>query len=240
MKPLVVASNMFNEIHQLQGDDWLSNWYVNMCNIADMGILIVDTGSTDGTIEYFKGKQNVTVVVDDIILREGYGPARNHLRDMSKKHYPDAQWVVYLDGDERINPSDYHRFRFMKDYLDDRFDIIAFPRKNMVQKGRLKTKRDIHVNPDYQARMSRLYAPIKYVNRLHESVEGARGIFADIKNPKIEHYHRSTNKEKRDYIGKVCVHLWQKQNEENPGSLPKHHKQHIYEELLDKEGLVHN
>lgn len=237
MRKLVVASNMYNEIKQLQGDDWLSNWWVNMSEIADAGIVIVDNGSTDGTKEFFESKDNVRYVIDDIIVKEGYGPARNHLRAMSKKYFPDALWCLYLDGDERINPSDYHRLRFLKDNLADDYDVIALPRKNMIKKGSRETKRDINVHMDPQARMSRLDSEkILYVDRVHESLTGHRGLLLDINNPHIEHYHHDTDKEKRDQVGKLCVHLWNKQDEENPGKYVKHHKHDLYEGKLKQEG----
>jgi len=118
-KPIVVASNMFNEI------DHVEDWYANMCQIADAGILIVDTGSTDGTREFFESKDNVVFITDDIILREGYGPARNHLREMSKKHFPESHWMIYLDADERLLEEDFHTLRFLKEYLEEEYDVIA-------------------------------------------------------------------------------------------------------------------
>ena len=50
MKKLTVASNMFNEI------DALPRWFGFVKEIADGGILIVDSGSTDGTVEYAKAE----------------------------------------------------------------------------------------------------------------------------------------------------------------------------------------
>jgi len=224
-KPLVVASNMFNEIDQVE------SWYANMCDIADGGILIVDTGSTDGTKEFFESKDNVVFITDDIILREGYGPARNHLRGMSIQHFPEAHWMIYLDADERIMKEDYHTLRFLKEYLIDQFDVIALPRLNRLDKNTLDTKVDFHVHPDYQARMTRLYAPITYIRKLHEQIVGYNQIYAELTNPKIHHFHRSTSEEKRDYIGKVCAKL-HLEDDEHGHTYPEHHKEAHYRELF--------
>ena len=43
---IIVGSNMYNERPQVEG------WLANVRDFAD-GIFIVDTGSTDGTIEFF-------------------------------------------------------------------------------------------------------------------------------------------------------------------------------------------
>jgi len=230
VKPLVIASNMFNEIDQVE------DWYANMCQIADAGILIVDTGSTDGTREFFESKDNVVFITDDIILREGYGPARNHLREMSRKHFPESHWMIYLDADERIMPEDFHTLRFLKEYLEDEYDVIALPRLNRLNKDTLDTKVDIHIQADYQARMTRLSSVLQYVRKLHEQIVGQNKIFADLENPKIHHFHRSTDQGKRDYIGKVCAKL-HSEDAEWGETYGKHHKEDFYYKQYLEVGL---
>jgi len=230
MKPLVVASNMFNEIDQVE------SWYANMCEVADSGIVVVDTGSDDGTREFFESKPNVVFITDDIILREGYGPARNHLREMSRQHFPEAHWMIYLDADERIEKEDYHNLRFLKDYLIPEYDVIALPRANRLSHDTKETKVDVMVNPDYQARMTRLDSPLRYIRKLHEQIVGFKQILAFTSNPKIQHFHRTTSPEKRDYIGKVCAKLHM-EDAEHGDSYPMHHKEQHYRDLLEKEGL---
>ena len=224
---------MFNEINQLDCED---SWYENMCHIADGGILIVDTGSTDGTKEFFESKDNVVFITDDIILEEGYGPARNHLRGMSIQHYPESHWVCYLDADERIMEEDFHTLRFLKEYLNEDYDVIALPRLNRLDKHTLDTKVDFHVHPDYQARMTRLKSPLVYVRKLHEQILGFEKIYSELTNPKIHHFHRSTDQKKRDYIGKMCAKLHM-EDDEYGKTYPEHHKEAHYRELLEKEGL---
>jgi glycosyltransferase involved in cell wall biosynthesis len=230
LKKLVVASNMFNEIDQVE------SWYDNMVKIADGGILIVDTGSDDGTKEFFEGKEDVVFITDDIILREGYGNSRNHLRAMSRKHYPDAHWMIYLDGDERIMQDDFHKLRFLKDYLIPEYDVIALPRLNRLDKDTTATKNDYMIAPDYQARMTRLGSHLHYIRKLHENIVDYNKMYAQLNNPKIHHFHRSTDQKKRDYIGKMCAKL-HTEDEEWGKSYPEHHKEAYYRDLLEKEGL---
>jgi glycosyltransferase involved in cell wall biosynthesis len=228
IKKACLASNMLNEVEQIP------RWLESFKPVADGGMLVVDGGSTDGTIELLE-KNGVTVVVDNIIQREGYGPARNHLREMARKHFPEAEWLAYFDADETIDESDRHQFRFLKDYLIEDFDVIAFPRIDWMNTERTKAAKDWRANPDYQARMSRLGSEVVYQRRLHELVANFRQIYADLSNPKINHFHRSADQKKRDFVGKLCAMLHQK--DEMGSSYPEHPKEAYYRELLEKEGL---
>jgi len=229
MKKLVVASNMKNEIEQVE------EWYDFVKEIAD-GVLIVDTFSTDGSFEFFKDKPNVEILQSNIIVEQGYGPARNNLRIESKKYFPDAHWCIYLDFDERLDPEEFHQLRFLKDYLIDDYDVIAFPRIDWVDKERTAMAKDWHTNPDWQARMTRLNNPISYVRILHEQITGHKAIYCDLKNPKINHFHRATSPKKRDSIGKLCSKL-HADDIEFGKTYPQHHKEAMYYERYLKEGL---
>ncbi len=227
MQKLVVASNMMNERPQLGA------WFSFAKKIADGGILIVDTGSTDGTVE-FALQQGAIVISDDIIRREGYGPARNQLRELSKIHFPDAKWMVYYDADEDILPEEFHILRWIKDYLIKDFDVVAFPRIDWYDKERTKAANDYRYAPDWQARMTRLDSPLTYVRRLHEQLYNCKGIYCNLTTPKINHYHRAIT-DKRDSIGRLCAYLHSKDEYKN--TYPEHPKEAFYMEQYLKEGL---
>jgi len=229
MKPLCIASNFLNERPQLDG------WLAFVKPIADGGILVVDGGSTDGTRGFLE-ENGVLVIVDNIIQREGYGPARNHLREMTKKHFPKSQWMCYLDADERIDEEDFHQLRYLKDYLIDDFDVIGLPRIDWYDNAKTKAAKDWRVNPDWQARMTRLDRPIRYIRKLHEQITGHKNIFTNMTNPKINHFHRDTPQEKRDFVGKLCAKLHMEDSKYG-ATYPEHHKEAEYRERLQKEGL---
>jgi len=232
VKPLVIASNGFNEIDQVE------SWFDNMMPIAN-GMLIVDSGSTDGTIDFFRKKAKdfpVVIIVDDIIQREGYGPARNHLRRESKARFPGAHWMGFFDFDERILPSDWHQLRWVKDNLIDKYDVIALPRIDWLDLEMTTMAKPWQAHPDWQARMTRLGSPIQYVRKLHEQITGNRGIFSRLTNPKINHFHRIAGQDKRDFIGKLCAKLHM-EDDEFGGTYPMHHKEQHYRDLLKEEGL---
>jgi len=228
MKPLCICSNMLNEKPQLEG------WLASMKPMADAGIIVVDGGSTDGTKEFLE-ENGVIVITDNIIQREGYGPARNHLRRMAKDHFPEAHWCAYFDADERIMKEDHHKMRFLKDYLIDFYDVIGLPRIDWLDENMTEMAKDWHINPDWQARMTRLNTGIVYVRRLHEQITGHNNISTSLQHPKINHFHRTAGQEKRDMIGKLCAKLHME--DEYKDSYPEHHKEAYYRELYLKEGL---
>lgn len=228
MKPLVVASNMFQERPRLE------RWFDCFEQIADAGILIVDSGSEDWTIEYARGR-GAKVFVDDIIRKEGYGPARNQLRQLAKEYWPDAHWLAYFDADETISEKDLHKLRFLKDYLIDAYDVIAFPRIDWKDEKMKEAANIVEIAPDWQSRMTRLASPLVYVRKLHEQIMNHTKLYMSISNPKINHFHRST-KEKRDFIGKLCAHLHM-QDREWGHTYPEHPKESHYRKLLNLEGL---
>ena len=224
---MVIASNMLNEIEQLPR--WF-DWAKKMAH----GILIVDTGSTDGTVEYAKNCGAV-VIVDDIIQREGYGPARNQLRALTRIHFPNADWMAYFDADETVSEKDFHIWAFLRDYLDPKFDVIAFPRIDWFDFEMTKAANDFHFQPDYQARMTRLNSGVEYYRKLHEMIRNYTGVFNKTTNPKINHFHRAIQT-KRDFIGKLCAKLHM-EDKEFGHTLGEHPKEAHYRELYLREGL---
>ena len=228
MKPITICSNMYNEI------DEVPSWLENMQKITNR-IVIVDSGSIDGTIDFFH-KEAIPVIVDDIIRREGYGAARNHLKQVAKEIYPDTHWMVFFDADERILEEEFHQLRFIKDYLIPTYDVVAFPRIDWHDREMIKANNDWKIAPDWQARMVRVDSPARYIRKLHEQIVDCNGIYSVLTNPKINHFHRTSPQEKRDLVGKLCAKL-HVEDTEFGNTFPKHHKEDMYYQRYIEEGL---
>jgi len=232
MRKVVITSNMLNE-----ANNYLDEWIDNMKQLTDTGIIVVDGGSIDGTKEVLE-INDIIVVTDNIIQREGYGPARNQLRELAKQYFPDAHWECHFDCDERIDPSDFHKFRWLKDYLNEcYYDVIGFPRIDWYDRDKIKSANNIRINPDFQARMSRLSCSVRYEKACHEQVVPTKGIYLNVDTcPVIQHFHRSAPKEKRDQVGRLCSFLHRKDDEAGI-KYPKHHKEDMYYQKYLEEGL---
>jgi len=227
---LTICSNMLNE-----ADSNLEEWVDNMRCLSNTGVIVVDGGSKDGTVERLK-KCGVIVVVDNIIQREGYGSARNQLRSLARKFFPGSNWMCFFDADERIMPEDFHNFKYLRDCLSDKIDVVQFPRIDWYDYEMTKSANDIHLNPDPQSRMTRLNSGCYYVRKCHEQIVNVNEAFFELTNPKINHFHRPAGQGKRDNVGKLCAFL-HATDDEWGHTYPKHKKEDFYFKKYKEEGL---
>lgn len=200
MSKLVVAANFFNEINQLP------EWFKMAKQISDDRILIVDSGSVDGTIKYCE-EQGAMVFTNDIVIRDGYGDAKNHLRHLVRKNYPDAEWMLYLDADERIDPESIKSIKELQESLPSYYDIVAFPRIDWVDKERSRKVLDMNLPPDYHGRMTRIKSNVVYIRKSHEAPVNFCNLHKAT-SPIIHHFRHCVDRKKRDYIKKLHVKLY--------------------------------
>jgi hypothetical protein len=65
---------------------------------------------------------------------------------------------------------------------------------------------------------------------------GFNKIYAELTTPKINHFHRCSPQHKRDLVGKLCAKL-HNEDAEYGSTMSKHHKEDMYFERYQKEGL---
>jgi len=120
-------------------------------NIADE-IIIVDTGSTDKTIEIAR-RYNAKIFHLD--WKNDFSIARNE----SIKHST-GEWILVLDADERLNPNQETK---LKKYLNSNFDALYVKVINLGKDGK----------PDVINEYPRLFRKkdwIKFEGRIHEQI----------------------------------------------------------------------
>jgi hypothetical protein len=154
---------------------------------------------------------------------------------LARVYLREAHRLAYFDADETINDGDFPRFRFLKDFLLDEYDVIAVPRIVWRDEAMTDPANSVYAHPDWQARMTRIESPLVYVRKIHEQIVNAKGIYTHVESPRINHFHRSTP-ENRDFVGKLCAKLHM-EDDEWGASYPEHHKEAYYRELYQKEGL---
>jgi glycosyltransferase involved in cell wall biosynthesis len=160
-------------------------------------IVIVDTGSTDGTIDICRQ-------FTDRIYRAGFTDFGS-IRTLTA-HLALQPWVLMLDADERIDSADWPKFyRLIAQPEGVEGDLLEFDREGnlVIDSWALPRKRwadpwmrqqvEIEAYPDWQTRLFRNYMDpkrpkIKFVRRVHEIISGcAKTGFAE-DGPTIHHF----------------------------------------------------
>lgn len=80
-------------------------------------IIIVDTGSTDDTVDIVK---ELGAKVYEIEWEDNFAKARNYAFSKATNDY-----ILWLDADDILNPNDIGKFKKLKDTLDDSIDAVT-------------------------------------------------------------------------------------------------------------------
>lgn len=139
-------------------------------------ILVVDGGSTDGTLEIVKKYRGKIIKQTG----RGYSDWRNQGIKESRNG-----WIFYIDDDERTTPE---LVKEIKETMNNpQYNYYAIPRRNII------LGREMRFGgwwPDYVKRLYKKSALKKWVGDLHEEplVEGEIG---HLKNPIVHLKHNS-------------------------------------------------
>lgn len=147
-------------------------------------ILLVDTGSTDKTVEMAK-KAGARVV-------ESKGKNFAEWRNKGLKEAK-GDWLLYLDADERITSDLKNEIKEIISQDNPHYSMFAIPRSNIIlgkefrhggfwpdyvkrlfKKSKLqKWVGELHEEPEYEGKMSHLINPMKHIKHedFHQMVE---------------------------------------------------------------------
>lgn len=212
---LCLASNFYNEIDNIEP---IWNLYKD---VVDKW-LVVDSGSTDGTQVRLKSLvgDKLQLIEDDMIRTKGYGYARSKLIELNTE----ADWVLIVDGDERMLPEDILKLKKIVN-SDPPFDLIYLPRchyqkwdMSVVEYGSMThTGNDsnaaLRINPDWQPRLIKRtmingVCKVRFIRPTHE-IPDPNGIrmLRDINSPVIRHFGWMKTPERIKMIADLCVEL---------------------------------
>ena len=132
-------------------------------------MIIVDTGSSDRTIEIARRALDNVNLSSEIFIEEfiDFSSSRNSALSKVPSHF---EWIMMLDADERIVPEDYDKFG---DLLEQEFDAYMLPRYNFSD---VQMKQEPFAYPDRQGRLirNRVASPIRYRGAVHEVLDNVR------------------------------------------------------------------
>jgi len=148
-------------------------------------IIIVDTGSTDGT------KEIARTLATRYLEKEmtDFGDIRNYTLEQAT--FP---WILMLDADETILPHDLNRLIELT--AIEEHDIWYLPRHQwdnleMHPNSPRTEEMERETYPDYQGRLIKNTGNIYFFGKVHEQAGGyiSRGIPEDLDNaPHIQHF----------------------------------------------------
>lgn len=158
-------------------------------------IVVVDTGSTDDTVEICRE-------FTDRIYRVGFSDFGS-IRTLTA-HLALYSWVLMLDADERIDSVDWPKFCGLIDQplgvrgnnleLDEEGNVVtdswALPRKRWADIWMHKQV-ELEAYPDWQVRLFRNYVnrpQIRYERRVHETIAGCTKTRFAKDGPTIHHF----------------------------------------------------
>ncbi len=211
---LGLASNFYNEYGNVDGiwnlfKDVVDQW------------LVLDSHSQDNTQ---KRLQEVVgsklILIDDDTCRTHTGNARNKLIELSTS----MDWVLIIDGDERMLPEEIQKLKTLVD-SDPDYDIIWLPRisnwswdlsmaqggadSNGIGPNRLQA---IQNQPDWQPRLVKRtmidnQSRVHFYRAAHEIIQGLNGVeikqLNDLNSPVIDHFGRLRTPERKQFIHNI-------------------------------------
>lgn len=166
-------------------------------------IIVVDTGSTDGTQELARKLGARVYQIDGV---PGYGEMRT-----LTVHLARTDWALILDGDERMDLQDVCK---LPELAKSDNDLIWLPRQHYRSWDRSMCENpDIRQYADWQARFVRVKPSIYWVRKVHEQIRGVSKDYRDYANPVIRHFGWLKTDARKQMIVDMCNRL-HKEDEE--------------------------
>ena len=140
-------------------EDDLPAWLECMRHLAEE-IIVVDTGSTDRTVEIAQAAGAQVVHFDWI---DDFAAAKNFAIDQTH-----GDWVLLLDADEYISPKDYDSLKAAIARYDADEGVIGLA-SDWINLD--KVKDNAYISKGYQIRVFRRMPELRYVHMIHELLQ---------------------------------------------------------------------
>lgn len=170
-------------------------------------IIVVDTGSTDGTQELARKLGARVYQINGV---PGYGEMRTLTVHLAK-----SEWALILDGDERMDKPDIYKLKELSKTKMD-YDLISLPRQHYRAWDRsICENPDIKLYADWQCRFVKVKPSIYWVRKVHEQIRGiAVGKeLRDLGNPVIRHFGWLKTPERLKLVVDMCNRLYKEDTE---------------------------
>ena len=209
----------------------------SLLKIADE-IVIVDTGSTDGTKEV---ASKYTKNIYDFEWIDDFSAARNFAFSKATKDY-----VYMADADEVIDEQNIERFLTLKNKMDDRIELVQMYYDNQLEKGTV-----YNFNKEYRPKLYKRVRQFVFEDPIHESVRLDPVIYnsdiAIIHMPEechakrdFKNYYKAIargEKLSKKLFGMFAKELWIAGDDEDFLKAKAYFTKRVKTEILDEESL---
>jgi dolichol-phosphate mannosyltransferase len=121
---LAIVMPVFNEQETLGRD--LREWFLEVsCRTADFVFLVIDDGSTDGSLRVLRDLREELGPRIEIFSHANRGHGQTCLEGYRMACGRGARWVLQLDSDGQCDPQDFQRFWSQRDKYDVIYGVRA-------------------------------------------------------------------------------------------------------------------
>lgn len=155
-------------------EDFIGKCLESVKDVVDE-MVIVDTGSTDRTIEICKSHN---ARIEKFKWNGSFADARNYGIEKAA-----GEWVLWLDADEEVDQSDQPKLRDPKSY--EGYDVLTIHLVNYYGKEAKE-----HETTDIaHTRLFRRKTGVRFINKIHENLDVASIDESRIGHLKVKVYH---------------------------------------------------
>ncbi|MCI0352336.1 MAG: hypothetical protein L0Z53_23200, partial [Acidobacteriales bacterium] len=134
------------------------------------GVLLIDTGITDGTRRVAEEMLGERLVVEEFRWCDDFAKARNFALEAAARH--GATWAMTLDTDERLEFPGYRSGQELLAALESDPQVRVW--LVMEKGGRYAKERFVRVGGGQRSEVEGRRSEVKWVGRVHEALVGAR------------------------------------------------------------------
>lgn len=171
-------------------------------------IIIIDTGSTDGTIDI---ANKFHAKIYHYQWNDHFANARNE--SLAKAT---SDWILWLDADECLDIQDSETYK--ETLKNKKANILFLPMTNFIGERLDAQNQEAYVH--YQPRLFRNHQGIQFINRIHETLDGDPSkMTTDILDLPILHYgyiDEVTKKKDKSTRNKKILQLEAKKKTHSP------------------------
>ena len=158
-------------MYKAEDEPFLDELYISLPKVDDYEYIFAMTKKIEGAEGYETKETEIDVKNNrSVVLSWGgktfdFSQARNAIKELSE-----ADYILYLDADERLIPHQYNIIKETMDYLDKNDNIWAAKSRNVSISRDYTVSNGYNVTAGEQVKLFKNKKEIMYIGKIHENV----------------------------------------------------------------------